>query len=51
LIIIKESEQDGLTGFTGRLIRKTASDKAQTALESYLVRIKKNLEVEQKAGE
>ena len=50
LIIIKESEQDGLTGFTGRLIRKTASDRAQTALENYLVTIKKNLEAERKAG-
>jgi len=51
LIIIKESEQDGLTGFKGRLIRKTASDKAQTALLSFLARIKKDLEVEPKPGE
>jgi hypothetical protein len=44
LIILKESEQDGLTGIKGRLIRKTASDRAQSALEKYLVGIKKELE-------
>jgi hypothetical protein len=49
LIILKESEQDGLTGLKGRLIRKTASDKAQSALENYLARIKKQLEGSAKA--
>ncbi|MBV8830372.1 MAG: hypothetical protein JO108_14200 [Acidobacteriaceae bacterium] len=44
LIVIKESEQDGLTGFKGRLIRKSASDRAQSALGKYLAKVKKDLE-------
>jgi hypothetical protein len=44
LIIVKESEQDGLTGLKGRLIRKSASEKAQSALVKYLAGVKKQLE-------
>jgi hypothetical protein len=48
LVVIKASEQDGLTGLKGRLVKKTASDKAQSALEKYLVGVKKQLEIEAK---
>jgi hypothetical protein len=46
LIILKESEQDGLTGLKGRVIRKTVSDRTQSALQKYLMGIKRSLRVD-----
>jgi len=44
LITVKASEQAGLTGFKGSVVRKVAVSRAQTALESALAGIKKILE-------
>jgi len=44
LVTVKGSEQDGLTGVKGRIIKKVATGKTQSALETYLVTIKKELE-------
>ena len=44
LITVKGSEQDGLTGVKGRVIKKVAISKTRSALEQYLVAIKKELE-------
>jgi len=44
LITVKGSEQDGLTGVKGRIIKKVATDKTRSALEKYLMAIKKELE-------
>ncbi|HEY7306896.1 MAG TPA: hypothetical protein VH601_22410 [Bryobacteraceae bacterium] len=41
---MKGSEQDGLTGPKGRIFRKVATVKTRSALETYLVTIKKELE-------
>lgn len=44
LITLKGSEQDGLTGVKGRIIKNVATGKTRSALEKYLVAIKKELE-------
>lgn len=44
LVTVKGSEQDGLTGVKGRIIKKVATGKTQSALETYLVAIKTELE-------
>ena len=44
LVTVKGSEQDGLTGVKGRIIKKVAIGKTRSALEKYLVAIKKELE-------
>jgi hypothetical protein len=44
LVTVKGSEQDGLTGVKGRIIKKVATGKTRSALEKYLVAIKKELE-------
>jgi hypothetical protein len=44
LVTVKGSEQDGLTGLKGSLIRKSATSKSKTSLENSLVAIKKDLE-------
>jgi hypothetical protein len=44
LITVKGSEQDGLTGVKGRIIKKVATGKTRSALEQYLAAIKKELE-------
>jgi hypothetical protein len=44
LITVKGSEQDGLTGIKGRLIKKVATGKTRSALEQYLAAIRKELE-------
>jgi hypothetical protein len=51
LITVKGSEQDGLTGPKGRIIKKVATSKTRSALEKYLTAIKKELERLEKAGQ
>jgi hypothetical protein len=44
LVTVNGSEQDGLTGLKGSVIRKLATDKTKTALENYLTVTKRQLE-------
>jgi hypothetical protein len=44
LVMVKGSEQDGLTGTKGRIIRMAATSKTKVALENSLLAIKKELE-------
>ncbi|MFZ1973277.1 MAG: hypothetical protein WAU89_10555 [Candidatus Acidiferrales bacterium] len=46
LITLKGSEQAGLTGFKGGIVRKVAVDKTRSSLERALVSIKEKLESE-----
>jgi hypothetical protein len=48
LLMAEGSEQAGLTGFTGGLLRKVAVDKSVTALQETLAGIKQTLEKNQK---
>jgi hypothetical protein len=44
LVTVKGSEQDGLTGLKGRVVREMATSKTKSALETYLAATKKQLE-------
>lgn len=44
LVTVKGSEQDGLTGTKGRMIRKVATSRTRASLEDSLLAIKKELE-------
>ena len=44
LITMKASQQDGLTGFKGSIVRSLAVSKTRSALETTLTAIKKKLE-------
>lgn len=44
LVTLKASEQDGLTGVKGSVVRKTVTDKTRSALERALASIKQTLE-------
>jgi hypothetical protein len=44
LITLKGSQQAGLTGFKGGIVRKVAVDKTRSALERSLAAIKQKLE-------
>jgi hypothetical protein len=44
LVTLKGSEQDGLTGVKGSVVRKTVTDKTRSGLESALASIKQTLE-------
>src|SRR5262249_46580645 len=44
LITLKGSQQAGLTGFKGGIVRKVAVDKTRSSLEKALVSIKQKLE-------
>ena len=44
LITLKGSQQAGLTGFKGSIVRKVAVDKTRSSLERALVSIKQKLE-------
>jgi hypothetical protein len=44
LLTIKSSEQEGLTGIKGSILRKVVVDKARSSLESALGAIKRNVE-------
>jgi len=48
LITLKGSQQAGLTGFTGSIVRKVAVDKTRSSMEKVLVAIKEQLENEAK---
>jgi len=48
LITLKGSQQAGLTGFTGSIVRKVAVDKTRSSMEKVLVAIKGQLENEAK---
>jgi len=48
LITLKGSQQAGLTGFTGGIVRKVAVDKTRSSMEKVLVAIKGQLENEAK---
>lgn len=44
LVTLNGSEQDGLTGLKGRMVRKLAADKTESAIENYLSATKRRLE-------
>jgi hypothetical protein len=44
LVTLKGSEQDGLTGFKGTLLRKIVADKTRSSLESALASVKRTVE-------
>ena len=44
LVAFKGSEQEGVTGFTGSLVRRIVVSRAKTALDGSLIRIKDALE-------
>jgi hypothetical protein len=44
MITIKGSQQAGLTGFKGGIVRKVAVDKTRSSLEKALLSIKQQLE-------
>jgi hypothetical protein len=46
LITLKGSQQAGLTGLKGSIVRKVAVDKTRSSLERALATIKQNLEAE-----
>jgi hypothetical protein len=46
LITIKGSQQAGLTGFKGRIVRKVAVDKTRSSLEKALAVYKHKLETQ-----
>jgi hypothetical protein len=46
LITLKGSQQAGLTGFKGGILRKVAVDKTRSSLERALASIKQNLETQ-----
>ena len=46
LITLKGSQQAGLTGFKGGIVRKVAVDKTRSSLERALASIKQKLETE-----
>lgn len=47
LITLKGSEQDGLTGVKGSVLRRVAVDKTRSSLESALASVKRTLEANQ----
>jgi hypothetical protein len=44
LLTLKGSQQDGLTGVKGSILRKVVADKTRSSLESALASIKRSLE-------
>jgi len=51
LLTLKGSEQDGLTGVKGSIVRKVVVDKTRAALEGALASIKRSLEQASPAAE
>jgi hypothetical protein len=51
IITVKGSEQAGLTGLKGSIVRKVAVDKTRSSLERVLVTIKQKLESQHSQGE
>jgi hypothetical protein len=45
LLTLKGSEQEGLTGVKGSILRKVVVDKTQSSLESALASIKRSVEL------